>query len=201
MEKNDFGNGKLPSDESYLKKENINIHCETRRKTEYQRDDAACKNTREDSYQSSRRIINEIVVELFKNILNIEERALQVRGIKDLTMTAMHAIEAIGIGKGRKMSEVAANLNVTMGTLTATLIKLEKKGYATRTKDVKDKRIVIAGLTKRGELANKIHTNFHDEMIDHLMIDLRPDEDKALIRALKNINDFFLKEYGGIYVN
>ena len=38
-------------------------------------------------------------------------------------------------------------------------------------------------------------------MIDHLMIDLRPDEDKALIRALKNINDFFLKEYGGIYVN
>ena len=129
MEKNDFGNGKFPSDESYLKKENINIHCETRRKTEYQRDDAACKNTREDSYQSSRRIINEIVVDLFKNILNIEERALQVRGIKDLTMTEMHAIEAIGIGKGRKMSEVAANLNVTMGTLTATLIKLEKKGY------------------------------------------------------------------------
>lgn len=38
MEKNDFGNGKFPSDESYLKKENINIHCETRRKTEYQRD-------------------------------------------------------------------------------------------------------------------------------------------------------------------
>lgn len=154
-----------------------------------------------DNYDSSRKIINKIVVELFKNILNIQERALQVRGIKDLTMSEMHAIEAIGDGKGKRMSEVASNLDLTMGTLTATLIKLEKKGYALRARDSKDKRIVIASLTKKGRLANKIHTNFHEEMIDHLMIDLRLDQDETLMRALENINEFFLKEYGGIHVS
>ena len=29
------------------------------------------------------------------------------------------------------------------------------------------------------------------------MIDLKLEEDQALIRALMNINEFFLKEYGG----
>lgn len=149
------------------------------------------------NYEKSRKVINDIIVELFNNILTIEERSLRNRGIKDLTMTEIHTIEAIGIGGSKTMSEVAEYLDITMGTLTTCISRLEKKGYVTRKKDETDRRVVLASLTRRGELVEKIHRNFHDEMIDHVMVDLKLDEDQALIRALKNINDFFLREYGG----
>ena len=120
-----------------------------------------------------------------------------LRGIKDLSMSEIHALEAIGTGDGKMMSEVADILDITMGTLTTTISKLEAKGYAKREKDPNDRRVVIASLTRKGVLVDKIHRNFHEEMIDHLMIDLKLEEDQALIRALMNINEFFLKEYGG----
>ena len=155
------------------------------------------KKTKNLSYEDSRKVINDIVVDLFKNILTIEERSLRQRGIKDLSMSEIHALEAIGTGDGRMMSEVADALDITMGTLTTTISKLESKGYAKREKDPNDRRVVIASLTRKGVLVDKIHRHFHEEMIDHLMIDLKLDEDQALINALMNINDFFLKEYGG----
>jgi len=148
------------------------------------------------NYENSRKIINDIIVELFKNIL-IEERSLRNRGIRDLSMTEIHTIEAIGKGSYKTMSEIAEALNITMGTLTISINRLESKDYVYRSKDPNDRRVVLASLTKKGELVDKIHKNFHDEMIDHVMVDLKLDEDQALINALKNINEFFLKEYGG----
>ena len=121
------------------------------------------------SYEASRKVINDIVVDLFKNILTIEEKSLRLRGIKDLSMSEIHALEAIGTGDGKMMSEVADILDITMGTLTTTISKLETKGYAKREKDPNDRRVVIASLTRKGVLVDKIHRNFHEEMIDHLM--------------------------------
>ena len=63
----------------------------------------------------------------------IEEKAVRMRGISDLSMSEIHAIDAIGVGEGKMMSEVAEELHITMGTLTATMTKLEKKGYAKST--------------------------------------------------------------------
>lgn len=151
----------------------------------------------DDRYEYSRKIINDIIVELFKNILTIEERALRRRGIKELSMSEIHVIEAIDVGEGKMMSEIAEILDITMGTMTSAINKLEQKGYVKRTKDPRDKRIVIASLTRKGNLVHKIHKNFHEEMIDHIMVDLDVDKDEHLITALRNINNFFLKEYGG----
>lgn len=150
---------------------------------------------KDSDFNESREVINEIVVDLFNNIMMIEEKAVRMRGISNLTMSEIHAIDAIGIGNGKMMSEVAEQLHITMGTLTSTMTKLEKKGYAKREKNPKDRRVVIASLTKKGELAYKIHKNFHEEMVDRVILDLNLHEDKVLIKSLKNINEFFLKEY------
>lgn len=147
------------------------------------------------TFEESRKVINDLIIETFKNILTVEEKAIKRRGIKDLSMSEMHAIEAIGVGKGKTMGEVAEYLNITMGTLTAAISKLEKKGYVIRTKHPDDRRVVIASLTRKGVLAEKIHRNFHEEMIDRVMIDLELGEEHALIQALENINDFFIEEY------
>lgn len=147
-------------------------------------------------YNESRQLINDIIVELFNNILMIEERSLIKKGIS-LSMTEVHTIEAIGIGNKKTMSDIADNLEITMGTLTTMITKLERKGYVQRERASNDKRVVLASLTEKGKAIEQTHRNFHDEMIDHLMADLKLDEDKALILALKNINDFFIREYGG----
>lgn len=150
-----------------------------------------------DNRDITKKILNSIIVDLFKNVLTIEEKSMKLRGIKDLSMSEIHVIDAIESGDGKMMSEIADILEITMGTLTTSITKLEKKGYVLREKDIYDKRVVIAKLTRKGELIEKIHKNFHDEMIEHLIIDLKLDEDKALLKALVNINNFFVKEYGG----
>lgn len=146
---------------------------------------------------NSKNLINELLVELFNNILNIEEMSLIQRGIKDLSMTEVHVIDAIGKGEGKMMSEIAEKLDITMGTLTASINRLVKKNYVVRKKALQDKRIVVATLTDKGKLVYKIHQNFHEEMVDHIMVDLQLDEDEVLLKSLKKVKDFFTREYGG----
>ena len=43
--------------------------------------------------------LNSILVKLFNDILNIEEKALITEEFKDISVTDMHIIEAIGIAK------------------------------------------------------------------------------------------------------
>lgn len=151
----------------------------------------------DDRFEDLRKVMAAIVIDLFKNVLKIEEKSLKDRGVRDLTITEVHAISAVGTGNGKSMSEIADALNITMGTLTTTMTKLERKGYVQRMKASGDRRVVIAKLTRTGRWVEKVYRNFHDEMIEHLIIDLKLDENQNLIQALKNINEFFLREYGG----
>ena len=41
--------------------------------------------------------LNSVLVDLFNDILNIEERALITEEFKDISVTDMHIIEAVGI--------------------------------------------------------------------------------------------------------
>ena len=45
--------------------------------------------------------LNSVLVDLFNDILNIEERALITEEFKDISVTDMHIIEAIGIEEPR----------------------------------------------------------------------------------------------------
>ena len=118
------------------------------------------------------KLINDILVDLFKNILDIEEQALKDRGIIDLSMNEMHTLEAIGYEDVKTMSETAEILKITLGTLTTSVNRLVKKGYVQRLQDEKDRRIVLIKLTDKGQEAYKIHEDFHMEMVAKMLIDL-----------------------------
>ena len=45
--------------------------------------------------------LNSVLVDLFNDILNIEERALITEEFKDISVTDMHIIEAVGIEEPR----------------------------------------------------------------------------------------------------
>ena len=90
--------------------------------------------------------LNSILVKLFNDILNIEEKALITEEFKDISVTDMHIIEAIGIAEPRTMSMISKSLGVTMGTLTTGINGLVRKGYVVRNRSDCDRRIVYLSL-------------------------------------------------------
>lgn len=143
-----------------------------------------------------KRIVNEVIVSLFHKILDIQEKSLHRRGIDGLTMTEVHTIEAIGVGEQQMMSQVASRLVVTVGTLTTGINRLVKKGYVFRERSDEDRRIVYVGLTDKGRMVERIHRQFHEDLIEHMMVSLHLDEDEVLLRSLQKIKLFFEEEYG-----
>lgn len=141
------------------------------------------------------RVLNDLLVELFKDILTIEEKALRNSEIFDLTMREIHTIEAVGRIGSKTMGEIAENLRVTLGTLTTAVNRLVKKGYLIRKRDQKDRRMVYIKLSDSGKKAFDIHENFHSQMISAIVKDLKINEDMILVKSLRNIRDYFHKEY------
>ena len=143
----------------------------------------------------NRKIINELLVILFNDILEIEEKALKQGELNDLSVTEIHTIEAIGMYKARTMTEVANDLGITVGTLTTAITKLVKKGYVERTRGEEDRRAVMIALTRKGKLAHRIHDKFHQEMINETISGLSEEEEEVLVRSLDKINKFFMEKY------
>ncbi|MCE5220353.1 MAG: MarR family transcriptional regulator [Clostridium sp.] len=140
-------------------------------------------------------VINELLVQLFNSVLQIEEQSLKNGVLSDLSITEVHTIEAIGIYSERTMSEVAQKLKITVSTLTTAINKLIIKGYVVRKKIETDRRVVLVKLTKRGKLAFRLHQKFHGEMINNAIEGLRLKEEEILISSLNKINDFLKEKY------
>lgn len=134
---------------------------------------------------------HEILVTLFNDITDIEEKAVITEEFKDITNNDMHVIEAIGLGKGRNMSSVAKDLSVTVGTLTIAVNNLVKKAYVHRSRSEKDRRVVLVSLTAKGKKAFHHHKKFHEDMIKATIDGLNLEETEVLVKALSNLAEFF----------
>lgn len=142
----------------------------------------------------SKIILNELLVDLFHDILEIEEKSLRDSG-SDLTITEMHTIHAVGDERPRTMTEISRDLNITMGTLTTGVDKLIKKGYLLRKRTEEDKRVVLVELTDKGVVAKKMHDRFHQDMISSVIETMNDKEEVILIQALEKLIGFFDKKY------
>ena len=137
-------------------------------------------------------LLNELLVKLFRDINNIEERAIQTEGFKGVTTNDMHVMEAIGVDGCKNMSTVAKGLAVTMGTLTISVNSLVKKGFVQRERSEEDRRVVLVSLTELGKTAHEHHRKFHQQMIISMTKDLNSAEKEVLAKTLSNLNSFFL---------
>lgn len=146
-------------------------------------------------HKSINAVLNELLVTTFNDIVEIEQSAIKKGMLKDLSVTEIHTIDTIGMYIPRTMSEVAADLNITVGTLTTAINNLVKKGYVVRSKDEKDRRVVKIGLTKKGKLAFRVHEKFHLDMIKETIEGLSVEEETVLANALIKLNRFFKSKY------
>lgn len=136
-------------------------------------------------------IFNEILVRLFRDIMDIEEKVIVTSEFKDITNNDMHVIDAIGIGKPKNMSMIARELSVTVGTLTIAMNSLVKKGYVTRERGQEDRRVVYISLSERGRKAYEHHAEFHRQMVDAVLDELNEEEAAILVRALSKLDNWF----------
>lgn len=140
--------------------------------------------------------LNELLVKLFRNINVIEERAIRTGEYNDVTANDMHVIEAIGTEEAKNMTSVARSLDVTTGTLTIAVNSLVRKGYVNRVRSEEDRRVVLISLSDKGKKAYLHHRQFHDRMINVVVEELTEEEQQVLERALKKLNQFFMKTAG-----
>ncbi|MCT4597094.1 MAG: MarR family transcriptional regulator [Vallitalea sp.] len=137
--------------------------------------------------------LNELLVNMFNEVLTIEEKALITKEFSNISITDMHIIEAIGLGSGRNMSSVAKDLDITVGTLTIAINNLVKKGYVNRNRSTKDRRVVLISLSDTGKKAYDHHEDFHKNMIEEIIAMLKDEEIEVFTTAVSNINKYFKK--------
>ena len=137
--------------------------------------------------------LNKLLVSVYDDIDDIETKSLQSGAFKDLSITEIHTIEAIGLRGDKSMSEIAADLDITTGTLTTAIDKLIKKEYVIRKRSDVDRRIVYIELTKKGKLAYRIHESFHYKMVRNVINDMNEEECQAVIKGLESLNRYLKK--------
>lgn len=139
--------------------------------------------------------VNNLLVSLFDEIIELEERVLIKGEFKDISKNDMHIIDAIGSEETKNMSALAKKMKVTVGTLTIAINNLVKKGYVSRIRSKKDKRVVLISLSEKGERAFRRHKSFHERMVDSVIDGLDENQVEVLINTLKNVRSF-IDTYG-----
>lgn len=134
--------------------------------------------------------INQYLVQIFNEVLVIEEDSLRQSEFSDLTIKEMHTIEAIGLEGVNNASVVAEKLSLTKGTVSVSINNLVRKGYVDRDRDKDDRRIVTLKLTKKGKLLFRLHRKFHLDMVRDTLVGLQEDEALALLKGVRNLHNF-----------
>lgn len=141
--------------------------------------------------EDAREAINRMLVYTFHQILDLEEKAIITEEFKDISNNDMHIIEAIGPGDGKRMSDVARKLDITVGSLTTSMNALVKKNYVARLRSEEDRRVVKVYLLDKGLAAYRHHEKFHYEMTDTLMRQLTDEQLEAWVESIDVLTDFF----------
>ena len=135
--------------------------------------------------------LNDVLVNLFRDIMELEEQAIITQEYQDTTNNDMHVIEAIGVKEPKNMSTIAKQLSVTVGTLTIAMNSLVKKGYVIRERGKEDRRVVYISLSEKGLRAYRHHEEFHRQMIEAVLENLTEDETESLVKALAKLERWF----------
>lgn len=139
--------------------------------------------------------LNDFLVQVFHEILRIEEDSLKTGEFKNLSVREMHVIEAVcnacEHGGQNRATDIAKALHISAGTLTSAVAQLEKKDCLIRHQDKLDKRIVRLYATEKGRRANTAHQQFHEKMVTDVMGTLEENELDCLIKGLSSLKAFF----------
>lgn len=148
--------------------------------------------------QGFQKLMNDMLIQVYHNIVRVEEEFLQKNDRINLTIREMHLIECVGMDRenGKTISEIANFLKVRRPSVTVAVSKLEKKGYLTRKDCDKDGRVVHVTLTREGRKVDMYHKRYHLSMVHEIEDEFDAAEQDTLIRVIAKLNKFFEKTVG-----
>lgn len=140
--------------------------------------------------------LNDLLVNTFHSILQLEEEALLRLSAGQLSINEMHLLEAIAQGgdEGRSITDIAQALGITLPSVTAAVNKLAYKGFASKHKGQEDRRQVMVHLSRQGQRAAVAHRFFHRQMVNSVTQGLDENEKATLLTGLKRLNAYFRQQ-------
>lgn len=147
------------------------------------------------SKKETAKIANELVRDLFKYILYIQEKQLQKSGSK-LSVTEVHLLESVvNSGENNTVTSIAKSMLITKSTFSINASKLIKKGYLTKFRDENDGRIVRVEITDKAKEILELHDKYHDILGEKLVERITEDESLVLNKSLGNVLEHLKEEY------
>ena len=137
--------------------------------------------------------VNAVFENFYKLFYESEDLALK-RGIKCLTHTELHIIEAIG-KDSVTMNELSERLAITMGTATVAITKLGEKGFVTRARSNSDRRKVHVSLSKKGIEALNYHNNYHKMIVSNITENIDKDDLERFLKIFEKILENLKGQY------
>lgn len=129
--------------------------------------------------------VNEIFENFYKLFYESEDLALK-NGIKYLTHTELHIIEAMG-KDSITMNTLSERLGITMGTATVAITKLEEKVFVMRARSNIDRRKVYVSLTPKGRKALEYHNNYHKTIMTTITENINKDDLNIFLKTFEKI--------------
>jgi len=138
--------------------------------------------------------LNTLLVETYHLIERVEDNSVKKMRDGNLSINEVHVLEAVGkTGEPRTISELAADLDISLPSATVAVNKLVSKGFLEKQRGEVDGRQVLISLTKKGKTIDRVHRFFHEQMVKKVASELSDEEKQVLLRAIRNLNRFFEK--------
>lgn len=108
-----------------------------------------------------------------------------------LTLPQMHTLEILGTDGDLRMTELAARMGVTTGSLTVLIDRLERGGFVERKPHETDRRSIRVSLTAEGERLFHEHHKLHAQLTQEMLCVLTPEETSAFAAMIERITGCF----------
>lgn len=148
-----------------------------------------CEINTVDQIEKFSKLIDQIGDWLYKAELG----EMQKGNLAELTYSELHALKAVGEIDDAKLFEIADKTGVSRPSMSATIDKLEKKGFVFRDKDLTDRRAIIIRMTDKGQVANKEHEELHHRVAQKLLGNMNRSQQELLVKSFENILNKSLK--------
>lgn len=122
-----------------------------------------------------------------KSFKSVNEHAVTGSKIQGFNPTAFAVLEVLYYKGPQPIQQIGAKLLLQSGNVTYVIDKLEAAGYLQRQPCPRDRRVIFAELTPKGnELMNKLYPEF-SERIDYALSGLNQEEKQLMITLLKKM--------------
>lgn len=135
-------------------------------------------------------IINDLLTNIFYNIIETEDRIGTDVRFADLSSNDMRVLSAIGTAEPKSMKEVGEYLRVKKQTVNNSTKALISKGYAYKKTNPDDGRYTWIILTDKGSEAAKCYRSMIRDTVKGMIGDLTDAQTDTLIQCLSKMNSY-----------